>query len=481
MLSALIVATTYWQAWAAPDLADRQDNAIQRVAQFTVKRGKIYASDRRTVLATNVRKRVKGKTLYFRRYPSRDLAPHVVGYSTQSRSRAGLERSMNDYLTGANANLSTVLDTTLDRLRGVTITGNDLVLTLRPRAQRVAIEALRGQCGAAVALEPRSGKLLVMVSSPGYDPSLIERNFARVENAGGPCRPASRLLNRATEGLYIPGSTFKVVTMTAALDSRRFTPESTFHDPGYCIEYGKRVLNYADQRGPAVYGTVNLVQALQNSINSVFCQLGNRLGADPMIEYMKRYGFYSVPPLETPTNERVASGLYRRGRLFQPKNNFEVDLGRLAFGQERLQVTPLQLAMVAAAVGNRGVVMRPYVVDRIVKPGGDWLTRTKPDELGRAMSPKSAAELTVMMEAVVSGGTGTAAQMSGIRVAGKTGTAETGRAGRNTTSFMAFAPVDRPRVAVAVFLENQSGTGGRTAAPIVRQIMQAILRVGSKS
>jgi penicillin-binding protein A len=475
LLVSLIVATTYWQTWASAGLADRQDNAIRRVAQFTIRRGQIYAADGRTVLATNIVKKVDGKTLYFRRYPAHGLAAHVVGYSTQSRSRAGLERAQNDYLIASNKTLRTILDTTLDRLRGATIKGNTLELTLDASAQKLANELLIGKCGAVVALEPGTGRLLVMASSPTYDPNLVERRFDEITRIRGACTPAAPLVNRATDGLYIPGSTFKVVTAAAALDSGRFTPNSTFFDPGYCIEYGKRVLNYSDQSGPSVYGRVNFAQALQYSINSVFCQLGNRLGPLRVLEYAKRFGFYSVPPFDTPTNERVPSGLYKRGKLFYPSKNFQVDAGRLAFGQERMLVTPLQMAMVVAAIANGGRVMRPYVVGRVVSPDRKTVSRRKPEDLGQAVRPETAATLASMMETAVRAGTGTAAQISGVRVAGKTGTAETGVAGRNTTSFITFAPVEAPRVAIAVILENQDGTGGRTAAPIARELMQALL------
>jgi peptidoglycan glycosyltransferase len=470
LLAALIVGTTYWQAWAAPDLADRQDNLIQRVAQFTVKRGLIYASDGRTVLAANRARRVQGQTLYFRRYPAHGLAAHVVGYSTQVRSRAGLERSANDFLTGSNANLSTVVETTLDRLTGATVEGNHLVLTLDPRAQRLALNALGGQCGAVVALEPSTGRLLASVSSPTYDPNLVETSFGLAARRKFGCLP---LINRVTAGLYAPGSTFKVVTAAAALDSGRFTPGSPFNDPGYCIEYGKRVNNY-DTSSP--FGGVSLAQGMQYSINSVFCNIGKALGAGDLIDATKRFGFYSIPPLETPVNERSASGLYHRGKLFDPADENLVDPGRFAFGQERLLVTPLQMAMAAAAIANGGAVMKPHVIDRVIGPDGSSVVKTKREFLGRAVRGDHAAQIAQMMESVVSGGTGTAGQVPGVRVAGKTGTAETGVSGRNTTWFIAFAPVDRPRVAVSVVLENQSGTGGTTAAPIARRVMQALVR-----
>jgi penicillin-binding protein A len=473
LLASLIVGTTYWQAWAASSLADRQDNSIQRVAEFSVKRGKIIAADGHTILAENVRRKVAGQKLYFRKYPQRGLASHIVGYSTQVRSRAGLESSENDFLTGSNTNLSTVVDTTLNKLKGETIEGNDLHLTLRPGAQRIALNALGGKCGAAVALEPKTGRVLVSVSSPTYDPNLIEGNYKQATKPKFGCSP---LFNRAEAGLYVPGSAFKVVTASAALDSGKFTIDSTFNDPGYCVEYGKKVLNFADQSGPEVFGSVNFTSALQHSINAVFCEIGKAIGAKAILDHAKRFGFYSVPPLETPVNERAISGLYNKGKLFFPKNDFQVDPGRLAFGQERLQVTPLQMAMVSAAIANGGVVMRPYVVEKVVAPDGSTVLKTKPDALGRAVSPQHAAEVNQMMQAVVTGGTGTAAQMSGIKVAGKTGTAETGVNHVNTTWFIAFAPADNPRVAVAVALEKQSGTGGTTAAPIAKQIMEALIR-----
>jgi len=473
LLASLIVGTTYWQAWAASGLADRQDNAIQRVAEFSVKRGKIIAADDKTILADNYTRKVGNQKLYFRKYPQRGLAAHIVGYSTQVRSRAGLEESENDFLTGSNTNLSTVVDTTLSKLKGETIKGNDLHLTIQPKAQRVALNALGGKCGAAVALDTKTGAMLVSVSSPTYDPNLVESHFKLAARPRFGCAP---LFNRAESGLYIPGSAFKVVTASAALDSGKFNVNSTFYDPGYCTEYGKQVLNFADQSGPERFGTVTFTEALQHSINAVFCEIGKKLGALKILDYARRFGFYSVPPLETPVNERSISGLYDKGRLFFPKNDFQVDPGRLAFGQERMQVTPLQMAMIAATIGNGGVVLRPHVVEKVTAPDGSTVIRTKPDPLGRAVAAQHASEINQMMQAVVTGGTGTAAQIPGIAVAGKTGTAETGENHVNTTWFIAFAPADNPRIAVAVVVERQHATGGEVAAPIAKQIMEALLR-----
>ena len=407
-------------------------------------------SDDKTILADNYTRKVGNQKLYFRKYPQRGLAAHIVGYSTQVRSRAGLEESENDFLTGSNTNLSTVVDTTLSKLKGETIKGNDLHLTIQPKAQRVALNALGGKCGAAVALDTKTGAMLVSVSSPTYDPNLVESHFKLAARPRFGCAP---LFNRAESGLYIPGSAFKVVTASAALDSGKFNVNSTFYDPGYCTEYGKQVLNFA-----------------------VYCNIGKAIGPQAILNHAKRFGFYSVPPLETPVNERSISGLYDKGRLFFPKNDFQVDPGRLAFGQERMQVTPLQMAMIAATIGNGGVVLRPHVVEKVTAPDGSTVIRTKPDPLGRAVAAQHASEINQMMQAVVTGGTGTAAQIPGIAVAGKTGTAETGENHVNTTWFIAFAPADNPRIAVAVVVERQHATGGEVAAPIARQIMEALLR-----
>jgi penicillin-binding protein A len=476
LVGALVVMTTYWQTWAAASLADRQDNAIRRVAEFSIDRGLIFSFAPRKRLARNRERDVEGRTLFFRRYPYGPLTAHVVGYSTVGRSRTGLERSLNDYLTASNANLSTVFDKAFDELRGKTVHGNNVVTTLDLGAQAVAAEQLGQNCGAVVALAPRTGKVLVMAASPSFDPNRVENDFDSISSITANCAPAAPLINRASAGLYVPGSTFKVITASAALESKKYTPESTFVDPGYCTVYGKRVNNFDTSRP---FGTVSLHDALTYSVNSVFCNIGLKLGAKRILDTARRFGFYERPPLETPADERLASGLYRNGRLFYPKVDANVDAGRMAFGQERMLVTALQNAMVAGAIGFHGRLMEPHVVDKIVAPGGKVVDRQRPRLIRRAVSEKTADEVASMMRDVVSRGTGTAAQISGYSVGGKTGTGETGVPGSNTTWFIAFAGKDEespPELAIAVVLQNQSGTGGATAAPIARTVMQAILQ-----
>jgi penicillin-binding protein A len=480
LLTALIVATTYWQAWAAGDLKAKQDNAIQRVVQFTIARGLIYGADGKTVFAANKKKKTGTNTLFFRRYPNKGLAAQTIGYSTVSRSQTGLEESMNDYLTGSNTNLSNAFHNLLNKLGQATIKGDNLQLTIRPKVQRLAQQLLGNRCGAVVAMSPRTGALYVMASSPTYDPNEVDQpgGYARILHIRGACDGASALYDRATQGLFTPGSTFKIVTAAAALDTGAFTPNSGFNDPGYCTEYGQKVFNSGnpDQGGHEVFGHLNLLSGFQHSVNSVFCNVGMKLGAKTIVDYAKRFGFYKVPPLETPANERLPSGTYDQKTHRLTDDASKMDPGRLAFGQWTMEATPLQMAMVAATVANGGVVPRPYLVQKVTGPDGSTMQNTKPRNLGRAIKSQTAAELTQMMEAVVTGGTGTAAQIPGIKVAGKTGTAETGVDHIYTAWFVCFAPADNPQVAVAVVLEKQpNGFGGSVSAPIAKQVVQALL------
>jgi peptidoglycan glycosyltransferase len=484
LLVALVAATTYWQTWAAPGLAAKQDNAIQRVAQFKIRRGLIYAANGKTLLARNIAVKRGGQTLYFRRYPAKDLAAHVIGYSTQGRSRAGLERSENAYLTASNANLGTVFDKLSDTVKGTTVTGNNLVLNIKPGAQWLAQTALRGKCGAAVVLNPKTGAVYVMASSPSFDPNKIEsaKGYASILKSPSACPGStSALLNRATQGLYPPGSTFKTVTAAAALDSGTFKPDSPFYDPGYCIEYGRKVSNAGNPEAPETFGHVDFLQAYEHSINAVFCNVGMKLGARKVIDKAKDFGFYSRPPIELPSNTVSPSGEFdfKRHALFDDPGR--MDPGRLAFGQDKLLVTPLQMALVASAVANNGTIMEPHLVKKVTKPGGSTLVTIKPHVWRHAMKPQTAAELNTMMQAVITGGTATGVQIPGVTWAGKTGTAETGVPGVYDAWFIFFAPADNPQIAGAVVVEHSvNGFGGAVAAPIAKQLVQAILPSSSK-
>ncbi len=480
LLAVLIGATTYWQTWAQAGLADRKDNQTQLIARLTVDRGKILASDG-TVLATNRSHRKKGLTLFTRHYPQNDLAPQVIGYSTSAGNTTGLEATLDDYLTGANTDLSNTLQQELDRLGGRTVRGNNVILTLRPAVQRLALDQLAGRCGAVVALDAKTGAVYAMASSPTYNANLVEQlhGYAKVLKIQGACGDASALQNNATQGLYTPGSTFKLITASAALDTGKFTPSSPFTDPGYCIEYGNKVFNSSAPDSPSsheTFGNVTLSEGLEHSINSVFCNVGKALGAQTILEYAKRYGFYSQPPIDLPPDTIKPSGLYKDNKLWFPKDFSKVDPGRLAFGQERMVATPLQMALVAATIANGGVQPKPYLVQKIVAPDGSTVVKTTPQTLGRVIKPQTAAELNQMMQLVVQGGTGTLAQIPNVAVAGKTGTAEVGNSNYYNAWFVSFAPADHPRYVVAVVVAKQlNGFGGSISAPIAKAVLEKLL------
>ena len=480
LLAVLIVSTTYWQTWAQADLANRKDNTTQLVARLTVNRGKFLAAGG-TVLATNRRHHKHGITIFTRHYPQNDLAPQVIGYATRAGTTTGLEQSLDDYLTGANTNLSNTFKQELDKLGGQTVKGDNVILTLRPDIQRLALNQLAGRCGAVVVLDAKTGAVLTMASSPTYNANLMVQpnGFNKVKKIQGTCGDKTALRNNATLGLYPPGSTFKMVTAAAALDSGAYTPTSPFEDPGYCTEYGQRVSNAGnpDQSGPEAFGRVTLAQGFEHSINSVFCNVGKSIGGEEILKYAKRFGFYSVPPLETPAGERVASGLYKNLKLFDPSHNSQIDPGRLAFGQFSMLATPLQMAMVAQTIANKGVELQPHLVDRIVAPDGSLVSKTKPQALGRPIKPQTAAQLNQMMQLVVQGGTAaTVGFPAGLKVAGKTGTAELGLGTVYDAWFVCFAPADNPRYVVAVVVEKQpNGFGASVSAPIAKAILEKLL------
>jgi len=375
LLAVLIVSTTYWQTWAVGDLANRQHNAVALVARLAVDRGKIFGAGGTTLLAANRAHRKHGLTTFTRRYPGNDLAPQVIGYSTAAGTTTGIEEEFDDYLTGANTNLSSTFTAELNRLGGQTVHGDNVILTLRPAIQRLALQQLAGRCGAVVVLDAKTGAVYAMASSPTYNANLIEqpKGFAKLGHIKGACGDASALQNNATQGLYPPGSSFKLITASAALDTGAYTPNSRFYDPGYCIEYGKKVYNSSAPDSPSAhetFGNVDFSQALEHSINAVFCKIGMHLGAKTILDYAKRYGFYSSPPLDLPSSVLYPSGLYKNGKPWFPKDPAtEVDPGRLAFGQERLLVTPLQMAVVAATVPAL-VARVPALADRVARLAG---------------------------------------------------------------------------------------------------------------
>jgi peptidoglycan glycosyltransferase len=458
LFGALIAFTSYWSVLDAKGLEQNTANKRGLLEEQRIRRGLIFARDG-TVLARN-RVVGRGDSRFFRRtYPAGGLFAHAVGYNFVQRGRSGIERSHNDDLTGDTNEFTSLWD----ELRGHEREGDDLVTSLDPNAQRVAINALAGRAGSVVAIEPQTGRVLVIASVPGFDPNRVPRDFAQLNRA-----PGSPLFNRSAQSGYPPGSTFKVVTATAALDTGRFNPLSVLNGDSPKVIGGVPLSNFGNED----FGQVTLTAALTNSINTVWGRVGEIVGKDTMFTYMRRFGFNSKPPIDLPGSELRSSGVFSKGKLLDESD--DVDIGRVAIGQERLLVTPLQMAMVAATVGNDGRLMRPRLVQEVRDADGRTVRRIRPSEEARVMKSETAKALTSMMSQVVKEGTGTAAALSGIDVAGKTGTAEVG--GTNQAWFIGFAPADNPRVAIAVTVERTSGQGGTVAAPIAKQVMEALLR-----
>jgi penicillin-binding protein A len=453
----LVLMLGYWQVVAAEGLQDRPDNTQTQQAERLVDRGRIISADGK-VLAASRAVRVEGQKVYERLYPQGSLAAQTIGYTSQG-ARTGLEDTYNRYLSGSFGT-----EPLLQRLNLSEKEGANVEVSLDTRVQAVAQDGLSGQRGAVVALDPRTGQVIAMASSPTFDLQVAVDDFDAIPDEGGP------LLNRAVQGLYAPGSIFKTVTASAALESGLFTPDSEFPGGASYETPGGEIRNF----GGASFGPHTLTTALTFSINTTFAEIGDALGAERMGEIMTAYGFGERPPIDLPD---VAVSGRRRGGEVLPNAEEDMDTARLAIGQEQLAVTPVQMAMVAGAIANGGTAMAPRLMTRIVDRGGSVVQRGEPQELGQVVGPSEAAELAAMMEDVVREGTGTRAALSGVgvTVAGKTGTAESDDPDRNQAWFVGFAPTEDPAVAVAVVIEDTPSTGGEAAAPVAAAVMEAAL------
>jgi peptidoglycan glycosyltransferase len=463
LLFALLVAfTSRWTIFDAASLRSNPLNKRALLEQERIARGRILAADG-TVLAHSVRG--AGGT-YEREYPKGEEFAHAIGYSYTDLGQTGLERSRNAALNGQTG---TNLQTILDQLQGKRQQGDEVLTTLDPKAQQKAITALGEHHGAVVALDPRDGAVKVMVSTPSFDPSRLPSRGAyeqlTKDTQGRP------LVNRATQFGYAPGSTFKVVTATAAIDTGQFTQQSTLSGRNDLLVSGVPLGNDNDES----YGQITLTEALAKSVNTVWAQVAEKLGKQTMARYMNRFGFDRKPELDYPTEEMSSSGEHLGAKILSPTSP-RVDVGRMGIGQDKLEVVPLQMAEVAAAVANHGRLMAPHLTERIVDPDGRTVQQVSARVQSVVMKPSTASAVTSMMEAVVSEGTGIEAQIPGVQVAGKTGTAETQiGAAINNVWFIAFAPATKPRVAIAVTLEHVPGQGASFAAPVAREVMEVLL------
>ncbi len=463
VLFALLVAfTSRWTVFEAASLRNNPDNARRVLAQERIQRGEILAANG-AVLAKSVRNR---EGIYERRYPMGSLFATPVGYFYPTFGSRGIEGSENEALQGQ---LGGGLQRLLNQLQGIAPGGDTVQTTLVPAAQRAAQAALAGREGAVVAIDPGTGAVQAMASSPSYDPNLMAtaKGVKQVESLTG-----SPEFNHAADGGYAPGSTFKIVTATAALDTGLLTPESTLSGRNGILISGVPLDNDQDES----FGEITLTKALAQSVNTVYAQVAERVGKPTMERYMQRFGFDAQPSLDLPGDEMSPSGEYFNNALTPPSSEL-VDLGRLGIGQDRLQATPLQMAMVAATVANHGTLMAPHLTRRVIDPEGGTVEAISPKVQSVVMKPSTAAEITKMMEAVVNEGTGTEAQIAGMPGRGQDRHRGNRARPASTTpgSSPSRPPANRPSRSRRRWPKCPA-TAPRTPLPVAKQVMEALLR-----
>ena len=468
LFAVLVGFTSWWSVFDAKALKEENVNKRPLFEQQQIPRGRILAADG-SVIAKSIPKGKGTGKRYVRHYPFGALFGHPIGYSFMEYGQTEFEKYHNAELTGEESEFGTILD----QLTGQKQEGEQIVTSLDPHAQEVAMGDLEAAgYGAVVAIEPSTGAVKVLASNPSFNPNRIPEKLTKwnTENVRTP------LFNRATQGQFPPGSTFKVVTAAAGLESGVITPETTINAPGSIIDEGHELANDYNQD----WGAISLDTALTNSVNTWFGQLGQKVGQDKLFAMMEKFGFNALPPIDLPEDEIEPSGVFEGN---EPLTRHDpVDLARVAIGQERLLETPLQNAMVAAAVANGGKLMKPQIWKRVVNVDGSVTKTMKPSVYSEPLSPKTAAELGTAMEGVVREGTGTKAAIPGVPVAGKTGTAETpynkecgGGENENQAWFIGFAPADHPKIAIAATVSCTEAFGGDIAAPIFRDVAEAIL------
>jgi peptidoglycan glycosyltransferase len=473
LFGGLIFATSYWSVLDAEEQKDKTENRRSLIVEQQIPRGTISTADG-VLLAESLPEGEGNAPVYVRRYPVDDpnTFGNPIGYSYVEVGRTGIELSENELLSGEQNEFASIID----QLRNVPPEGADIRLTLDAEAQRLAVQQLQGAVapgvgGSVVALDPETGAVKVMASIPGFDPNVIDQSdtFSKLSTD-----PAAPLVNRPTQSVYTPGSTMKVVTASAALDTGEFDPDTTLNaDSGIKIS-GAPLAN----SGGESFGTIDMTTALTNSVNTYWAQVGEKLGTGTMVEYMKRFGMYADPKLNYPDGQMIASGVRNQaGDLVE--SGF--DVGRVAIGQGgeegQAAMTPMQMAEVAAAIANGGDLMKPNLLLDAKDPDGRTIDELDPDTAGGVVSEETAQQVTEMMVNVTEEGTAAGLSVGGVSFAGKTGTAEIDvAAGINRPWFIGFAPADDPQVAVAAMIEQCQGcTGGEVAGPIATAVMQSLL------
>lgn len=466
----LFVQLNVVQLLRADELRSHPANTRDIVRQFGEPRGEIMTSDGK-VVARSVE--VEGDRDLLREYPQQDLYAHITGYLSLNFGAAGLERTLNDELAGATTEIEikSFSDLFVERNRTA-----DVTLTINHEVQRLARAALGDRKGSVVALDPRTGEILALWSWPSFDPNLFSTHDqdaaadARMELLADDNKP---LLARSYQERFAPGSTFKAVTAAAALEAGAVTPTDPLFE--VVAEYiapqtDRAITNFG---GAACGG--DLTEMLRVSCNTGFAKLGVDIGADRLAIIARAFGFNSAIPIDLPD---PAESVFPRASFF--KDNIAL-LAQSAIGQFDTAATPLQMAMVAAAIANDGVMMTPYVVATVTDSDGQLIEETTPSVQGTPMGVETARQLGEMLESVVEAGTASSLQLPGVRIAGKTGTAELGDSEATHAWIIGFAPVEAPRVAFAVIVEGDDSTGeltgGAVAGPIAVEVLRTALEV----
>jgi penicillin-binding protein A len=467
MFGLLLINANYLQVVRADALHNDKNNPRLILEEYSRQRGPILVAGKPVATSVATKDRLK----YQRKYTEGPLYAPATGFYSLVYGASGMEAGGNSILSGTDDSL--FVRRVIDILTGEQPKGGSVQLTLNPKAQKAAFAGLRGRKGAVVALNPSTGAILAMASSPSYDPDLLSSHDTSAMRAAYTrlnADPRSPMLNRALRATYPPGSTFKIITAAAALESGRFQRDTqVLNAPQLKLPQTTKVLPNFDHRPCNLTGgQATLEDALRRSCNAAFGQIGLDLGADALRKQAEKLGFNQAfkVPLDT-----------ARSRF--PDNPNPPQTAQSAIGQFDVRATPLQMAMMVAAVANRGVLMKPFLTQEVRAPDLSVLNHTRPQELDKAMSPQTAATLTQMLVTVVEKGTGSNAQIPGVQVAGKTGTAQQGGDRRPHAWFVSFAPADDPKVAVAVVIEDGGGeaevSGNKLAAPVAKAVMQAVL------
>lgn len=412
----------------------------------SVKRGNIRDSNG-DILAESIE---NADGSYTRNYNRSRMAAHITGYS--SKGKTGVEAAENFELQKVH---NEVLQRINNIIKKEPVQGNDVVLTVDMDIQSIAGNILGNKKGAIVVMEPSTGRILALQAYPDFDPNTVAQNWEFLKDDED-----SSLVNRATQGLYPPGSTFKVITALAALQYYNDWKDFTYECTGEAV-FENKVIHCYNNR---VHGTVDMKKAIATSCNCYFAELGKRVGAENIRKKAEDFYF----------NENYPFVLaHSTSQVTLQKKSEENEIVETAIGQGKTLATPLHMAMVASAIANDGIMMKPYIVDHIQYYNGDISKTTVPEKLKQIISVEEADIITDMMISCVAEGTGTAAQIYGVDVAGKTGTAENAT-GSDHSWFIGFAPANDPKIAVAVMIENANQGG--SATPIAGKVLQAALQ-----